>query len=129
MSGTATPTPRLTNRLYDSLKFIAQILLPALGAMYYGLAQVWGLPHPDEIVGTVTIVDTFLGVVLGLSSSAYHKSDAKYDGAIVVEQDEGGVKQANMVVDGDPATLLEQKSELTFKVTNSTPLPAKPTAP
>jgi hypothetical protein len=81
-----TKQPFLSNRAYDVLKFIAQILLPALGALYFGLAQIWGLPKAEEVVGTITVVDTFLGVLLGLSSKQYNNSDVRYDGAFDVEE-------------------------------------------
>lgn len=63
----------MSNKVYDVLKWIAQIALPAVGALYFALADLWGLPYPTEIVGTITAIDTFLGVILGISSSSYHK--------------------------------------------------------
>lgn len=65
---------RLSNRLYDTLKFFAQIFFPALGTLYFALAKIWGLPFGHEIVGTITAVDAFLGVILGISNSNYKKS-------------------------------------------------------
>lgn len=62
-----------SNKTYDVLKWIAQILLPALGALYFGLAQIWGLPYGEQIVGTITVIDTFLGVILGISTANYNK--------------------------------------------------------
>ena len=59
--------------LYDALKWIAQILLPALGTLYFALARIWGFPYAEEIVGTITAVDAFLGVLLGISSAQYYK--------------------------------------------------------
>ena len=61
----------LSNKTYDILKWIAQILLPALGTLYFALASIWGFPYAEQIVGTITAVDTFLGVLLGLSSKNY----------------------------------------------------------
>lgn len=65
---------KMNNRLYDVLKYIAQIVLPALGALYFGLAKIWGLPYGTEVVGTIAVLDTFLGTLLGLSSMNYNKS-------------------------------------------------------
>lgn len=65
---------KLSNKTYDILKYIAQIVLPALGALYFGLAKIWGLPYGTEIVGTIAVVDTFLGTLLGLSTMNYNKS-------------------------------------------------------
>ena len=63
----------MSNKMYDALKWVAQYLLPALGTLYFTLAQVWGLPFGEQIVGTVTAVDTCLGVLLGISSAQYNK--------------------------------------------------------
>lgn len=62
----------MSNKTYDILKWIAQILLPALGALYFGLAKIWGFPYGTEIVGTISLVDAFLGALLGISSSNYY---------------------------------------------------------
>lgn len=64
----------LTNKTYDTLKWIAQIVLPALGALYFGLSQIWGLPYGEEVVGTIAVVDTFLGALLGISTAQYNKT-------------------------------------------------------
>jgi len=64
----------MNNKAYDVLKFIAQYVLPALGTLYFALAGIWGLPYGEQIVGTITAVDTFLGVILGYSSAQYKKS-------------------------------------------------------
>lgn len=62
-----------SDRTYNALKWVAQIVLPALGAMYFGLSQIWGLPYGEEIVGTITVIDTFLGALLGISTAQYKK--------------------------------------------------------
>lgn len=58
---------RFTNKQYDILKYIAQIVLPASGTLYFALAAIWGLPYGEQVVGTITAVDTFLGSILMLS--------------------------------------------------------------
>ena len=63
----------MSNKTDDILKWIAQILLPALGTLYFALSKIWGLPLATEIVGTIAAVDTFLGALLGISSSKYNK--------------------------------------------------------
>lgn len=63
----------MTDKTYDTLKFIAQILLPALGTLYFALATIWGFPYGEQIVGTVTAVDAFLGACLGISTAQYNK--------------------------------------------------------
>ena len=64
---------KLSNKVYDALKWIALYLLPALGTLYFALSGIWGLPYGEQIVGTITAADTFLGVLLGISSAAYKK--------------------------------------------------------
>ena len=61
----------MSNKVYDVLKWIAMILLPALGTLYFALAGIWGFPYAEQVVGTITAVDTFLGVVLGIASESY----------------------------------------------------------
>lgn len=62
----------MSNKVYDVLKFIAQIVLPALATFYVTIASLWGLPYPDEISGTVMAIDTFLGALLMISSNKYY---------------------------------------------------------
>lgn len=65
----------MSNKVYDALKFVAQIVLPATGTLYFALSQIWGLPFGEEIVGTITAVDAFLGAILGISSINYNKEN------------------------------------------------------
>ncbi len=104
----------LNKNVYDVLKFIAQIALPAAGALYFGLAQIWHLPKAEEVVGTVTVVDTFLGVMLGLSTSQYNRSDDKYDG--VIEVIETADKKTFAVKPLTDPNEFDQQKELLFKV-------------
>jgi hypothetical protein len=67
----------MSNKKYDILKWIAMYLLPALGTLYFALAGIWGLPYGEQIVGTITAVDTFLGVILGISTKQYNKKAEK----------------------------------------------------
>lgn len=64
----------MSNKTYDVLKYIAQIVLPALATLYFALAQIWGLPFAEQIVGTITAVDAFLGAILRLTTIKYEKS-------------------------------------------------------
>lgn len=63
----------LDERVYKILKYIAQIALPAVGTLYFALARIWGFPYGEEIVGTIMAIDTFLGVLLGISTATYNK--------------------------------------------------------
>jgi TRAP-type uncharacterized transport system fused permease subunit len=60
------------------LKYIAQIVLPALGTLYFALANIWGLPYGEQIVGTITAIDAFLGVLLGISSNTYKLNESSH---------------------------------------------------
>lgn len=64
----------LNNKLYDVLKWVAQYLLPGLAALYFALSGVWGLPYPEEIVGSIVALDVFLGTILGISTIKYNKA-------------------------------------------------------
>ena len=63
----------LDNKKYDFLKWLAMYVFPAAGTLYFALAGIWGLPYGEQIVGTITAFDTFLGVILGISKSKYDK--------------------------------------------------------
>ena len=72
---------KMSNKVYDVLKWIALILIPALGTFYFALAKIWGdtiFPYPAEIVGTLTAVDAFLGAILQISTEKYNK-DSKIE--------------------------------------------------
>lgn len=64
----------MSNKMYDILKWIAMVVLPAIATLYLALAGIWGFPYGDEIVGTITAINTFLGALLGISSAKYHKA-------------------------------------------------------
>lgn len=68
---------KMSNKVYDVLKWIAMILLPALGTLYFALAKIWGFPYAAEIVGTISAVDAFLGALLGISTAQYNKEKEK----------------------------------------------------
>lgn len=104
----------ITGKPYDVLKFIAQILLPGLGTLYFALAGIWGLPSAEEVVGTIVAVDAFLGLLLGLSQTQYNKSDAKFDGTIGVTET---ADKLNYVLNlNDDPVKLKDKDEVVLKV-------------
>lgn len=65
----------MSNKTYDVLKFIAQIFLPALGTLYFALASIWNLPYGEQVVGTISAVDAFLGALLGISTKKYNEGE------------------------------------------------------
>lgn len=70
---------KMNNKVYDVLKYITQIVIPAIATLYFALAGIWGLPYGEQIVGTLTAIDTFLGVLLGISSYNYNKGGDEDD--------------------------------------------------
>ena len=64
-----------TINTYDILKYVAQIVLPAIATLYFALAGIWDFPYGEQIVGTITAVDTFLGVILGISTINYKSKE------------------------------------------------------
>lgn len=106
--------PIKTNRLYDSLKFIALVFLPALGTLYFALAGYWNLPNAEQIVGSITAVDAFLGLILHLNTKAYNSSDAKYGGTIDIEQVENK-KIYSLNLNSDPDDL-DTKDQVIFRI-------------
>jgi hypothetical protein len=64
---------KMSNKCYDILKYIAQIVLPALGTLYFALAKIWQFPYGAEIVGTISAVDAFLGALLQISTDQYNQ--------------------------------------------------------
>lgn len=103
----------ITGRLYNWLKFLALVVLPALGTLYFTLAQIWGLPAGEQVVGTIVALDTFLGVILQISSTNYNSSTAQGTLAIV---ETGNKKTFNLELEGDPEYELEGKDRVVFDV-------------
>ena len=107
----------MSNEVYDILKRLAQLGLPAFGALYFGLSQIWGLPYGEEVVGTVAVVNTFLGVLLGYSSASFRASGAAFDGEATYQL-EGDNPNVHLVLKDDWDVLTNQ-DRITFKVKHS----------
>ncbi len=80
----------ITNKVYNILKWLATYFLPAAGTLYFALSSIWGFPYGEEIVGTITAIDTFIGVILGISSAKY-----KGEGTISVDDNNNLAVQLN----------------------------------
>ena len=71
---------KMSNKTYDALKYIAQIVLPAVATFYAGLSKIWtGIPYPVEIPGTIMLVDALMGALLKISSDKYNKEQEKQE--------------------------------------------------
>jgi hypothetical protein len=111
----------ITGKLYDYLKWLAQVVLPAVGALYVALAGLWGLPAAEAVAGTILAVDTFLGVVLGISQVSYAK-DVAMVGDMIVHEKEGGGTVHTLQIDSDKDLEdLEEKREVRFRVQKRKP--------
>ncbi len=65
---------KINNKVYTVLKWVTMIALPAIGTLYFTLSGIWGFPYAEQVIGTITAISTFLGVLLGISTSQYNKS-------------------------------------------------------
>lgn len=81
---------KMSDKVYDVLKWVALILIPAIGTLYFALAGIWGFPYAEAIVGTLTAIDTFFGAILGISTSMYKKNQNESND--FNEEDESGVE-------------------------------------
>lgn len=107
-----------SSKLYDRLKWIAQIALPAVGALYFGLAQIWGLPEGENVVGSIVVLDTFLGALLGFSSKQYNDNPDNYAGYISTTggvDPDTGIPDIKLVVRQHPEEIV-QNGVARFKV-------------
>ena len=100
----------LSNETYDKLKWVAQIVLPALGTLYFALSSIWGLPFGEQIVGTITAIDTFLGALLKLSSDGYSG-----DGQLIVDTSDP-LKDVYSIALDDYPEMLANKDTVVLKV-------------
>lgn len=107
---------KITGKLYDVLKFIAQVGLPALGTLYFTLAGLWGLPSAEEVVATIVAIDTFLGVILQISSASFNAETATGTLRVTDTEDK---KTFGLELDGDPEYELAGKKRVVFDVKNT----------
>ena len=98
----------LSNKAYDTLKWIGQILLPGLGTLYFAIARIWGLPYCEQIVGTLSAVTVFINMMLGISAAKYPG-----DGAIKMQ---GATYRTKLNI---PMAELAEKKSVLLKVEES----------
>lgn len=115
----------IPSKLYDALKWVAMVLLPALAVFYYAVAVIWGFPEPEKVVATINAFDLLLGAILGISSAAYKKSDSRFDGTMTVIK--GDTSLVNQLEINTSPEQLGKQSEIVLKVDKlDVPLPAQP---
>lgn len=116
-AATSTPAAVVPSKFYDTLKFVAQILLPGVGTFYFSFAALWNLPNATSVVGTITAVDVFLGLVLAYMKAKYdavvpplvelskpvesETPPLTADGTLTLKSTEGGSGTWSLNLDGD----------------------------
>lgn len=112
--------------VYDVLKALALVWLPAAGTLYFALSGIWGLPDPEQVIGTITAVDTFLGVGLHLSSKSYMPPAPAVDGHLIVDDTDPGKTNFQIEVHTPPEEM-KTKPAMVLKVVHpnldSPPIP------
>lgn len=119
------PVPVLPPKLYDFLKWVALVLLPALGTLYVALAGALHLPNPGGVGTAILAVDTFLGTLLNLSSKAYNSSPDRFDGVVEVDHDDDKIRLSS---EDMQRAVAQGKNEVTLKVVKKKPSPPLPKA-
>lgn len=110
----------LNDKTYNILKHIVQIVLPASGTLYFALSGIWDFPNGEAVVGTIAAVTTFLGAVLGISSSSYYAQERDTQGALTVYQKDDGVDVYSLDLDKHPEELRDL-NRVTFSVHQKPP--------
>jgi hypothetical protein len=98
----------ITGKTYDTLKFVAMVVLPALATLYLGLGQAWNLPATEQVGVSIVLVNTFLGTILQLNSRSFYKNDANYDGFLSSNSSDPdtGLPDLKMTITKDPNDIL-----------------------
>lgn len=104
--------------LYHRLQFVAQILLPVVGTLYFALAEFWGLPAAEQVVGTIVSVDALLGMLLHISTSRYQSASNGTVGGDIIVKELDDKKIFSLELNDDPE-LLETRDEVTFRIKHS----------
>jgi len=117
---TPAKKPILSDRIYGFLKKVVTLGLPSLSTLYLALAPVWNFPKAQSVALTIAAVTTFLGGILGISTSQYNNSDEKYAGELVMEDHPNDPTKKILAahISEQPADLAS-KTEVTFRVAPS----------
>jgi hypothetical protein len=108
----------MNTKTYDLLKWIAQYFLPALGTLYFALSGIWGFPNGEQVVGSITAIDIFLGVILGFSSAQFNKAK---DGVLMIDLT-NLTKDTYRLLLNTPLEELANKSSIKLNVNNNADL-------
>lgn len=109
----------MKNKTYDRLKWVSLVLLPAVATLYVGLGQLWEFPAIPQVVGSITLLDTFLGTLLGLSSKkhqAFMTDSPAVLGDLIVECDYDGTPMKVLIDPFDRAPIFEEGKLAAFQI-------------
>lgn len=113
---------KLTNKAYDILNAIVQIVLPGSGTLYFALSGIWGLPNSEKVVGTITAVDTFLGLIQAWLKKNYKPET---DGTVIVDKTDPEGDKLSFQLNRHPEEITPGSHYL-LDVKEHTPLPSPP---
>ena len=103
-------TPVFSDQVYNKLKWLIQIVVPAFSSLYFGASQTLDfLPEPENVIGLCALLSTFIGVSLGISSKNYSS------GNLAISENEDGNQVISLNLNDDPEVLIA-KSNVSFKV-------------
>jgi hypothetical protein len=106
----------MSEGMYKKAKWLVTVVLPAIATLYIALSALWGLPEPEKVVGTITAINFFLGVLLGISTKSYNNSDVRFDGSLDVTIKPDGDKVAVLGFDKVLPHDVDKLDQLTLKV-------------
>lgn len=106
----------LSNKVYEVMKWFVTVVLPAVGSAYFALGNIWDFPSVENVVGSLAVLATFLGTVLGISTMNYRSGPGAPDGTFDVVEDPGGMRTVHLNLHEDPETILTTKDKITFTV-------------
>jgi len=111
----------MNEKTYDVLKWIAQFVLPAMGTLYFALSGLWNFPNGEQVVGTITAIDVFLGVILGVSSAQFNKTK---DGTLQIDTNNPSKDTYRLTLD-IPLEEIAGKNSIQLNVDNAANLSNK----
>lgn len=105
---------KFNDKVYDVLKWVTQIVLPATGTLYFAMAKIWNFPYAEEVVGTISAITAFLGITLGVSNSTYNKNGM--DGVLKIDTSAEDVDKYSFEMDEKMLYSLPDKKKLYLKI-------------
>lgn len=109
----------LSDVTYKRSKNLVQIYLPGFSSAYFVIGNAVGFPWIEAVIGISAIFAVVIGVCLYISASAYLRSEAGYDGNVIIETTQNGGKLFSLELGGDPEEI-EDKYSVAFKVKSRT---------